>query len=531
MKKVTFVILLSSCFINACSSAPQRYLVKFVNYDGTFLYETYVNEGQDVEYIGEAPSKANSEDDLHFYTWNGWDTSLEGVNQDLIITATFEEGDRFLATFKNEDVVLQSSRFNENTVPVYEGKQPTKQHENEMLVYVFDGWDKKLSPITEDTVYNATFKETVSDKVIEILNDKDETIHTMADDPRAYVETVDDPNTVNSETAEVLYETGINNTSNGTNGIEIQWVKKSAHSKPYNVVIATDESLTDVVYTKQTSGNFVSLYNLLPGKYYYRIFDAFDNCYSELYSFNFVDRIRTIFNYDSVANMRDLGGLVTNDGKRIKYGNFFRSAELVNIVSKTESIFTETLGIKTELDVRFSSGDKDYSSSARPMSGVNYVNLGLTDAYPYMANQSATIKNIKTIFELIADKTNLPLIFHCTNGADRTGYLALLIEGALGVKDEDIYRDYELTSYYRYYQPRCDILYDPTTDTYSYDPTGYRTSTWNNGSFTRVINEIIEGYGSESNSISKNVCNFLINKCKVSQDIIDTMRANYLETF
>ena len=37
--------------------------------------------------------------------------------------------------------------------------------------------------------------------------------------------------------------------------------------------------------------------------------------------------------------------------------------------------------------------------------------------------------------------------FHCAGGADRTGSLAFLIEGLLGVSEEDLSKDYEVTYY------------------------------------------------------------------------------------
>lgn len=38
------------------------------------------------------------------------------------------------------------------------------------------------------------------------------------------------------------------------------------------------------------------------------------------------------------------------------------------------------------------------------------------------------------------------MIFHCSAGKDRTGILAALLLGVLGVPDEDIARDYALTA-------------------------------------------------------------------------------------
>ncbi len=48
-----------------------------------------------------------------------------------------------------------------------------------------------------------------------------------------------------------------------------------------------------------------------------------------------------------------------------------------------------------------------------------------------------------------ADPSNHPMVFHCTAGKDRTGLMAMLLLGALGVADDEIARDYELTTHYR----------------------------------------------------------------------------------
>ena len=48
-------------------------------------------------------------------------------------------------------------------------------------------------------------------------------------------------------------------------------------------------------------------------------------------------------------------------------------------------------------------------------------------------------------FEVLADADALPAVFHCAAGKDRTGLLAALLLGALGVADDDIVADYALT--------------------------------------------------------------------------------------
>ena len=50
-------------------------------------------------------------------------------------------------------------------------------------------------------------------------------------------------------------------------------------------------------------------------------------------------------------------------------------------------------------------------------------------------------------FRIFLDRNNYPIDFHCIAGADRTGALALVLYGILGVSEADIRTDYALTSY------------------------------------------------------------------------------------
>ena len=65
------------------------YHVIFQNYDLTTLYETDVNQGEDVTYQGETPTKP--EDDEFTYEFTGWDKSLENVLEDFTATAQYKE--------------------------------------------------------------------------------------------------------------------------------------------------------------------------------------------------------------------------------------------------------------------------------------------------------------------------------------------------------------------------------------------------------------------------------------------------------
>ena len=50
--------------------------------------------------------------------------------------------------------------------------------------------------------------------------------------------------------------------------------------------------------------------------------------------------------------------------------------------------------------------------------------------------------------EQIAYHDDVNIYFHCRIGTDRTGTLAYILEGLLGVPDEDKVQDYELSFFY-----------------------------------------------------------------------------------
>lgn len=66
--------------------------------------------------------------------------------------------------------------------------------------------------------------------------------------------------------------------------------------------------------------------------------------------------------------------------------------------------------------------------------------------YLYRIRQPELGKRLVDSLELIADRNNHPLVFHCTVGKDRTGVLAAMLLGAAGVMDEDIIHDYTLSA-------------------------------------------------------------------------------------
>ena len=107
---------------------------------------------------------------------------------------------------------------------------------------------------------------------------------------------------------------------------------------------------------------------------------------------------------------------------------------------------TESLGVKTDLDLR---GSKETGQlDASPLGlGVRLVKRATTSPYYSGMFHQSGMKTMAENFRVFCDRKNYPVYFHCIGGADRTGSLAYILNGVLGVGKEDLERDYESTFY------------------------------------------------------------------------------------
>lgn len=163
-------------------------------------------------------------------------------------------------------------------------------------------------------------------------------------------------------------------------------------------------------------------------------------------------------------NFRDLGGYRGAGGARTRWGKVFRSDALVLKDQDLEG-FGE-LGIRTVYDLR---SDLERETTPNRLPGgshvVELVPLLSEDASPpsldavvadgetflasiYLHMMERSAHKFGRILSGLADGDRLPAVFHCAAGKDRTGMVAALLLSTLGVADEDILDDYELTSRY-----------------------------------------------------------------------------------
>lgn len=144
-------------------------------------------------------------------------------------------------------------------------------------------------------------------------------------------------------------------------------------------------------------------------------------------------------------NVRDLGGWAC-DGGTVKYGLLIRGGKLS---AADRAVLVGEMGIQHDLDLRGreggGSGDEPDMTESPLGSDVWYTR---TQQYAWYA--LTPVATWQAYFRCVIDAVTHrePVYFHCTAGADRTGTLACMLEGLLGMSQSDIDKDYELTTFY-----------------------------------------------------------------------------------
>lgn len=279
-------------------------------------------------------------------------------------------------------------------------------------------------------------------------------VDTVAEQYLDYVKTSE-----SSKEAEILTEyTGTAMAQNFT----ISW--ESDGSSQYAVYLADNERFENkkVYLTTRERCNLGG--TLIPGTtYYYKVVG--ENKETKIDSFKVDDNGVRPITVGGAANVRDLGGWKA-DGGIIAYNLLYRGGK-INVGQNCAldenglDVMKNTLGIKTEIDLRFANIDdggqtesvlgKDVKYVKAPFHAYNYI---LPEFSHYGENDRSYLEisasSLKTIFDVLADEKNYPIYFHCNAGADRTGTLAFLIESVLGVSESDMTKDFELTSFSSY---------------------------------------------------------------------------------
>jgi protein-tyrosine phosphatase len=173
---------------------------------------------------------------------------------------------------------------------------------------------------------------------------------------------------------------------------------------------------------------------------------------------------------EGCLNLRDIGGYETRDGRRVRTGCVFRSDEL-HALTDEDLVAVAALGIRVVFDLR--NIDERTARPNRLPVGVELLErvtpstqgpaltteeqiagnlLPIADdeefAGVYRRLLEMLAPELRIILERAVDAPSRPLLFHCAAGKDRTGIATAVLLGLLGVPDDVILDDYELTTRY-----------------------------------------------------------------------------------
>ncbi|MDT9683526.1 tyrosine-protein phosphatase [Streptomyces sp. TRM76323] len=165
--------------------------------------------------------------------------------------------------------------------------------------------------------------------------------------------------------------------------------------------------------------------------------------------------------FQRLHNFRDLGGYAAEDGSTVRWGRLYRSDSLGKLGGDDWERFL-ALGVRTVVDLRHP-WEVEWRGRVPEHPSFAYHNLSIehrpydqaalapdVEAGPYLAERYLEVaedgvEELRRALELIAADGSGPLVFHCASGKDRTGLLAALVLGLIGVDDDTVVADFALT--------------------------------------------------------------------------------------
>ncbi|MET9853672.1 tyrosine-protein phosphatase [Streptomyces sp. NPDC006450] len=181
------------------------------------------------------------------------------------------------------------------------------------------------------------------------------------------------------------------------------------------------------------------------------------------------------------VNVRDLGGYRTWTGGRVRQGLVYRSDALGKLTASDITTvgglgLTKVLDFRIPMEVQYDGADKlpaGLTTTARPvndnglygllmsaigsgdpvkqeqMLGGGRAEAYMRDVYRAFVTNPENRAQFATTLREIADGKQGPLLYHCTSGKDRTGWMSYLLLNALAVPKATAERDYLASNTFR----------------------------------------------------------------------------------
>lgn len=246
---------------------------------------------------------------------------------------------------------------------------------------------------------------------------------------------------------------GKGGTDGGTASVRnIEWHQCPTAVRNYleHVTYRSDDYSTSEIatYSANTSHNSEPIGQTVNGVTYYNSVPNAKTLFVSSHSAGTLkplDKLRWLKVGASGQNVRDLGGW-TCDGGTVKYGKLIRGGEFTTSDTATIQALRDA-GVRAQLDLRGTASDWTSSPLGADVDFLRPV--GKKDGEYWAGYRLDDTTPMRQAFRFIFDavRRGVALYFHCSAGADRTGTIACLLEGLLGVSQPDCDKDYELTSF------------------------------------------------------------------------------------
>jgi protein tyrosine/serine phosphatase len=166
---------------------------------------------------------------------------------------------------------------------------------------------------------------------------------------------------------------------------------------------------------------------------------------------------------EGLLNVRDLGGLSTRDGRRVRAGRIVRSDNLRGLTDAGAAALVRDLRPRLVVDLRTEQECAREGRGLADVEQVRYVNVPLqpkaaltpeqvaeglaTNLYEdYVLQVRDNAAPLLGALDLLSQDDAQPAVVHCTAGKDRTGVLVALLLDLLGVEREQVVADYAETT-------------------------------------------------------------------------------------
>lgn len=171
-------------------------------------------------------------------------------------------------------------------------------------------------------------------------------------------------------------------------------------------------------------------------------------------------------------NIRDFGGIVNKDGKKIRPHLFIRSSSLNRLTEKDIAVLTNEYRLKRVIDLR-----TDYETAEKPdvqIEGVENLHIpvlnnklfgisheqenkkvklsdmplpDMRELYRTIVSNPYTLSQLKAVFEeILKTDGSSAVLWHCSEGKDRCGITSALLLCLLDVDMKTVFEDYIFTN-------------------------------------------------------------------------------------